>query len=577
VSSEKIQAELANNIASLSGLELEVVIKALTKPSQREHGDIAFPCFLLAKSWKLSPPECAKKLTLELKLPDGISEATPTGPYINFKFDRKQIIESIVPKILQEQHCFARKKLNNKNLIVEYSSPNIAKTFHVGHLRTTLIGHSLAQIYKHLGYNVISINHLGDWGTQFGFVWAGCKLWDVPNNANVDDLVELYRKASNLRKAQDEGKVASQDAGKPDVNQMARDYFIKLEAADPEATKFWQWCLDISMDYFKAMYDRLGIKFDHYTGESFFRDQLATVEQKIRDSGVLEESRGALGVDCGKKLGFARVFTEDGRSLYITRDIATAIYREETFHPEKILYVVANQQSLHFAQLIDILHKMRHPVAEKMAHVAFGFVPGMKTREGGGISLKEFINEAKERALEAYKTEVQKRPEGTDENLIAEAVAIGSTYFYFLSNSNIKDFQFSWTEALNFQGDSGPYLQYAFARLNSIEANAKKAGIDTSLFDASLLKEESAYELALLLTEFAKVVEKAGIDYEPYYIAHYLVDLAKAFSRSYRDLFVVSENVANPLASSRLALFMAVKHVLGSGLKLLGVPLVEKM
>lgn len=585
MSIEKIKESLIDTISKVTTLEPIQVAKVLTKPQNRaqnrDHGDLALPCFQVAKVKGISPPEAAKWLAENISLPPGITKATPVGPYLNFTYDRKTIFAATIPIILKEQEGYGRKADHGKTIIVEYSSPNIAKTFHVGHLRTTLIGHSLVQIYKHLGYKTIGINHLGDWGTQFGFVWAGCKLWGRPEQPTVDALVDIYRRATNLKKAQEENTVSADDRDKPDINQMARDYFISLEGGDKEATEFWQWCLDISLDYLKSMYRRMGIEFDHYTGESFYRDMLESVEQKIRDSGILEESRGALGVDCGKKLGFARVFTEDGRSLYITRDIATAMYRQDTFSPEKILYVVAAQQSLHFQQLIEILKRMKEPVSDKMVHVSFGFVPGMKTREGGGISLKDFLDESYDRALTAYRSEVQKRPEGSNDEKIAEAVAVGSMYFYFLSNSNVKDFHFSWDQALNFQGDSGPYLQYALARINSIEAKANNAGIslnkDNNSFNPDLLVEDHAYDLALLLTEFGAVIEKSGDDYEPYYIASYLLDLAKAFSRAYNELRVVDESVSKELATTRLSLLVAVKYVLASGLKLLGVPVVERM
>ncbi len=569
--------QLAKNLEQIVGMPAADIQKLITKPQDRSHGDLTFPCFQLAKALRISPPECAKKVAAEIKLPAGISKVEVVGPYLNFRFDKGSVISSLIPKILSEKGNFGRKEANHKKLIVEYSSPNIAKTFHVGHLRTTLIGHSLVQIYKHLGYDVLGINHLGDWGTQFGIVWAGCEIWGRPKDATVDSLVDVYRLAGALKKAQEENKTTPDEQKYPDVTQMARDYFIKLEAGDKAALEFWQWCLDVSMKYFVAMYDRLGIKFDHYTGESFYRDMLTNVENKIRSSGILEESRGALGVDCGKKYGFARVFAEDGRSLYITRDIATAMYREDTFHPEKILYVVAAQQMLHFQQLIEIMNRMKHPVGSKMVHVSFGFVPGMKTREGGGISLKDFLDEMKDRALEAYKNEVEKRPEGTDENLIAEAVAIGATYFYFLGHSNVKDLHFTWEQALNFQGESGPYLQYAVARLNSIEGKAKESNIDGSLFDASKLTEESAYDLASLLAQFPTIVENAGRDYEPYYISQYLIEVAKSFSRAYRELRVVGEDVSRELASSRLALFMATREILSAGMNLLGIPRIERM
>jgi len=574
---QSIILELAKALEPHVGMSAAEAQKLITKPQDRTHGDLTFPCFQLAKTLRIAPPECAKKIAAELKLPAGISKVEIVGPYLNFRFDKGNVIGTLIPKILNEKERYGQKAPLNKKLIVEYSSPNIAKTFHVGHLRTTLIGHSLVQIFKHLGYDVLGINHLGDWGTQFGIVWAGCEIWGRPKNATVDSLVEVYRLAGNLKKAQEENKISEEQKKYPSVTQLAKDYFIRLEAGDKAALEFWQWCLDVSMEYFKTMYDRLGIKFDHYTGESFYRDMLEDVENKIRNSGILEESRGALGVDCGKKLGFARVFAEDGRSLYITRDIATAMYREDTFHPEKILYVVAAQQNLHFQQLIEIMNRMKHPVGPKMVHVSFGFVPGMKTREGGGISLKDFLDEMQDRALQAYKNEVEKRPEGTDENLIAESVAIGATYFYFLSHSNVKDLHFTWEQALNFQGESGPYLQYAVARLNSIESKAKEAGITSSQFDPKYLTEESAYDLASLLAQFPTMVENAARDYEPYYISQLLIEIAKSFSRAYRELRVIGEDVSQEIASSRLALFLAAREVISCGMSLLGIPRIERM
>ncbi|MDC0358331.1 arginine--tRNA ligase [Oligoflexia bacterium] len=572
-----MQEALIQSLVTATALEEATIRKLLTKPPQREHGDLAFPCFPLAKTWKLSPPECAAKLVAELELPESIDAATPTGPYVNFKYNRALLLEKTIPPILRAGANVGQQPTNGERVVIEYSAPNIAKTFHVGHLRTTLIGHALVQIYKHCGYEVVGINHLGDWGTQFGFVWAGCELWGKPAEVTVEGLVEIYKRATGLRKAQDDDTVAPEDADLPNINQMAKDYFLRLEDGDPEATAFWQWCLDLSLDYLKLLYTRLGIEFDHYTGESFYRNMLPDVEQKIRASGILEDSRGALGVDCGKKLGFARIFTEDGRSLYITRDIATAMYRTETFKPLKILYVVGAQQNLHFNQLVEILRLMPHPAADKVHHIPFGFVPGMKTREGGGISLKEFLDEATSRALDVYRTEVSRKPEGLDEDGIAEAVAIGSTYFYFLSHSNIKDFQFSWKEALNFQGDSGPYLQYAVARINSIQANAKQAGLEIDeAFTTSVLTEDSAHDLTLSLSEFSAVVEKACTECEPYYIANYLVDVAKGFSRAYRELQVMNESDTQK-AIARLSLFVAVKHVLATGLRLIGVPLVDRM
>jgi arginyl-tRNA synthetase len=565
--------ELAVEIARISGLDSSIVESLLGVPKMRTHGDVAFPCFELAKLWKISPPECAAKLAKTLVLPAGFKESITIGPYLNFRYDRAKLADVTIRPLLEPNGPIAPKPRNGRKIIIEYSSPNIAKPFHVGHLRTTLIGHSLTHIYKQLGFEVISINHLGDWGTQFGIVFAGCELWGKPTSPTVEGLVELYRKASMLRKLQEDEMVPSEDLDKPDVNQIAREYFLRLEAGIPDALEFWEWCLNISLDYFKRMYDRLGITFDYYTGESFYRSMVRKVETELKDSGCLEMSEGALGVNLGGELGFARIFTADGRSLYVTRDIAAAVYRDRTFSPEQILYVVAAQQSLHFKQLIGILSCAGYPVAQKIRHVSFGFVPGMSTREGGAISLDIYLQEAHNRALELYRKEVTKGVKGIDEEDIAEKVAIGATYFYFLCHSNIKDFHFSWDVALNFHGDSGPYLQYAVARINSIEA---KVGRWTpEKFDSALIIEDVALELLLSLSRTEAVIAKACFENEPYHIANHMLDVAKNFSRAYVELKIVD---AQPeVANARLALFLAVRNVLQTGLKLLGVPIVGRM
>ena len=566
----------AKAISEAAEVEISKIQPWIVKPKKADQGDLSFACFEIAKETKANPGSVASQICDEIALPEGIVEIKAVGPYINARLDRAKFIPPVLEQILNEGDKFGSSPAKNETVLVEYSSPNIAKTFHVGHLRTTLIGHALVQIYRKLGYKVVGINHLGDWGTQFGFVWAGCELFGKPANPSVAQLLELYQKANAIRKDQDGGDQTAIDKYPP-VNQMAREYFIKLEAGEEEAFEFWKWCLDISLTHLKEMYQKLGIEFEHYHGESFYRDQLEGVEQMLKDSGVLEESKGALGVDCGAKLGFARVFTEDGRSLYITRDIATAIYREKTWKPKKILYVVAAQQSLHFQHLIKIFEKINHPVAGLIEHVAFGFVPGMSSRAGGAIALDEFLHEAYSRALEAYRDAVARRPEGSSEEDIAQKVSIGATYFYFLSHTNSKDFHFSWKEALNFQGETGPYLQYALARINSMEEKASAAGIEAtrSKIDGSLLEQEEAFALAYLLSDFPQKIEEAASSNEPSVLAAYLIEVARAFSKAYNSLQVIVED--KDLASARLALFLGAKQVLKSGLPLIGIPLVERM
>ena len=575
---------LSQALAEATGWEISRASSALTQPKEFAHGDYAFACFGLAKERKLSPPACAAELEAKLVLPAGIERAQIVGPYLNFFVERKAFARDVLARSL-----FGPSPLKAvdepKKFIVEYSSPNIAKPFHIGHLRTTLIGHSIDRILRSLGHEVISINHLGDWGTQFGFVYAGCALWGRPKEENIFELVGMYVRASALKRAQEEKTVPPEDSDKPDINQMARDYFIKLEANDPEATEFWQWCLEISLRYLKDLYQRLGVHFDHYTGESFFRSKLNGVEKMLRASGILQDSRGALGVDLGKQLGFARVFTEDGRSLYITRDLATADYRHQTYAADKILYVVGAPQSQYFKQLIEIFKRMNHPVGERMVHVSYGNVPGISTRKSSGkddrIWLHSLLDEAHERALEAYRNQVEKKPDEVagnqiDEERLAESVGLGAIFFNYLCRTNVKEFHFSWEEALSFQGDTGPYVQYAVARINSIEARAAAAGIQPkAACDTSALTDDAAHQVMLLLNRFQDVVEQAAQDYEPNHVASYVLDLAKSFSGAYRNLRVMGE--PPEIATARLTLFKAVKETLKVGLGLIGVPVVERM
>jgi len=576
-----VKDQIVQALSHSTGLTQAQLSEILIEPKELRYGDFSFPCYVLAKQWGIAPPECAKKLEQMLKPPPQVERSEAAGPYLNFFLKRAPQVERVIKEILTRREAIGSEQNSEHTIIIEYSSPNIAKPFHVGHLRTTVIGHALDRIYRHLGYRVISINHLGDWGTQFGFVWVGCELWGRPQNATVFDLVAYYTKAANLRKAQEKGEVPPEDAKYPDVNQMAREYFRKLEAGEKTAVDFWQWCLNISLDYLRNLYKRLGIHFDFYTGESFYRDQLKKTEQELRESGILEESRGAWGVNLGDKLGYVRLFTEDGRSLYITRDITAADYRYRTFNPLKILYVVGAPQKLHFQQLIGILKKMKHPAAERIVHVAYGNVPHVSTRTSSGaaerIWLHTLLEEAHERALHAYRHQVEKRPENLDEQAVAEAVGLGAIFFNYLSRSNVKEFNFTWEEALNFQGDTGPYVQYALARINSIQAKAANEGLPqpSAEINAELLTDDNAYSIVSLLSRFHATIRRAAEEYEPYHIALYVLELARTFSAAYKSLRVVGQEPE--LAKARLALFTAVKYVLQRGLNLIGVPPVERM
>ncbi|MCB0322328.1 MAG: arginine--tRNA ligase [Bdellovibrionales bacterium] len=565
---------LANAIAAVCDTSAAEIAPLLEKPKNKEFGDLALPCFILAKRWRVSPVAAAERLAAELELPGGIAEAHTTGPFLNFRLDRSKLAQTTLHARLQEASPLA----SRGTVVVEYSSPNIAKPFHVGHLRATLIGNCLDRVYRALGWKVESVNHLGDWGTQFGFVWAGCNLWGKPEEPTVARLVELYRQATGLRERQEQGELAAGEADFPDVNEMARAFFIDLEKGEPYAVEFWKECVAVSLEYLRTTYERLHVTFDHYIGESFYSDKLDSVRSDLESAGLLTESEGALGIDLGEPLGFARVFTPDGRSLYLTRDLATAKYRAERFQFERAIYVVGAPQTLHFQQLVEILRRLGRSYADSLTHVAFGHVLGMKTRGSGSfIELNEFLDEAFERSLEAYHTQVTKRPDGLDEKVVARGVALAAIIFSTLSRANIKDVHFSWDHALEFQGDSGPYLLYAYARINGIKQKALEAGIQPSAaFDPSRLTEDIAHETVSLIAEFQQTLERVAELNEPSILVQYALELAKTVSRAYLALKVVgAEDQATAVA--RITLFEAARRTLSDTITLLGITPLERM
>jgi arginyl-tRNA synthetase len=566
---------LISALHAASNLPIDILQKNLTPTKDLKHGDLAFPCFLLAKDWAMSPPECAQRLKKSVVLPEGFDRAEPQGPYLNFFYDRAKSISAITRQVRSAGSSFGR-ATHSGTVVVDYSAPNISKPFHVGHLRTTIIGFSLYNLFKHLGFNTIGVNHLGDWGTQFGFVYAGCKIWGRPGDT-MNELVGRYVDANILRKAQDEGK----ELDKPNVNEIARDYFKRLEAKDPEAKEFWQWNMDVSLAYYHKTYARMGISFDSWNGESFYFKYFDEITETLKRSGILENSKGALGVDLGEPLGFARLLTEDGRTLYLTRDVITADYREKTYHPEKILYVVGAPQTLHFKQLKSIMERLNHPAAAKIIHVPYGHVPGISTRkmktDASDISLDALLEEAHDRAKVAYESEVSKRPEDINVEEVAEAVGLGAVYFNYLSRTNIKEFHFSWDEALNFKGDTGPYLMYAVARLFSMEERARAEGVVVDDYaQGTHLTEPEAWEIATVISKFPSVLERTASDYEPCNICNYALDLAKAISRAYVKLRVSGEPNKS-VARARLTLFVCARSVLSTALELLGIKSLQRM
>ena len=538
----------------------------LERPPKPELGDFAFPCFQLAKELKKAPPqiagELAEKVAGELEL---LTEARALGPYLNLFVNRQEFARSILhaPGALAED-IGTSSEGEGKVVAIDFSSPNIAKPFHVGHLRSTIIGSTLYRIFASLGYECVGINHLGDWGTQFGKQIVGIKRWGEEKDLeDLDALNSLY-----VRYHEEEEK-------NPALADEAREWFRRQEDGDPEALALWEKIRQTSLDYFKKIYDRLSVRFDHYTGESFFNDKMDAVVDRADSLGLTSVSDGALVIDL-EPHGIdtpALLRKADGATLYMTRDLAAACHRHETYKFEKLLYVVGTAQSLHFRQLFKTLELLEEPWAKDCVHVNFGLVQGMSSRKGNVIYLEELLDEARNRAQEYMSANVDKRPDLEDEEAVAEAVGIAAIFFSDLSKQRIKDYNFSWERAISFEGDTGPYLMNAHARIAGI---IRKCGVEVDPeADITLLQEQSAHDLVSLVSRYTDALREAAKNFEPSILAAYLLDLARALHSGYKELRVKDEE--EKLAAARLLLLTVVKNVLASGMRILGIKPLEKM
>jgi arginyl-tRNA synthetase len=576
---DPFRAEAVERIARLSGSGPEEVEASLVSPPKPELGDLAFPCFALSKREKKAPPaiaaELAGKLAGELSGGGGrLLRAAAAGPYVNLTYDRTRYAEHVLREAALAGEEIGRSSAGaGKVVAIDYSSPNIAKPFHVGHLRSTIIGQSLYRLFETLGYRPVGINHLGDWGTQFGKLITALKRWGSEKDlGDVMALNALYVKFHEEEKRE------------PALTAEARDWFRRQEEGDPEALRLWKAIRDVSLTYFQGIYDRIGARFDHYVGESFFNDKMAPIIERAEKSGLArissQEPAGALVIDL-QAHGIdtpAMLRKADGTTLYLTRDLAAAEVRHAAFHFHKLLYVVGAEQSLHFQQLFKVLELLGHRWAADCVHVAFGRVIGMSTREGNVIYLEALLDEARQRALRNMQENVEKRPDLAGEAEmaeVAEAIGMAAIFFADLSTKRIKDYTFDWGRAISFEGDTGPYLINAHARIAGI---IRKCGVelpDPSGVDWKLLAEPEAHRLVTLVARYGRVLEEAAGDYEPSVVAGYLLDLAKALHSSYQKLRVKGEE--ENLARARLLLFVVVKRILASGLRILGIRPLEKM
>ncbi len=565
---EKIADILAPQI---EGLEKDEIMSMIETPADIKMGDYAFPCFKLAKLLRKAPPVIAKSIAEAIGDDPMFEKVESVNAYVNMFVSKEDFAREVVSEAIEKGDDYGRSSIGGgKKVIVEYSSPNIAKPFHIGHIRSTVIGNSIYKIYDFLGYDTMRINHLGDYGTQFGKMICAYRRW-----GNKEDVIKEPIKSllSYYTKFHVE---AEKD---PALEDEARAIFAKLEKGEPEEVELWQWFRDESLKEFNRVYDMLGITFDSYNGESFYSDKMPRFVQELKDKGLLVEDAGAQIVKLDEyDLPPALITKSDGSTLYITRDIAAAVYRKETYDFYKNIYVVASQQNLHFQQWIKVIELLGYDWAKDCVHVPFGLVSmeegTMSTRQGRVIFLEDVLNRAVEQTRQIIK-EKNVNTENIDET--AKEVGIGAVVFNELSNYRIKDYVFSWDKVLNFEGETGPYVQYTHARACSILRNAGDDAVAKARagFDAKYITSESAHRLMSLIYEMPEVIVEAGEKYEPSIVTRHIVDISQAFNKFYHDEHILVDNEDEKIA--KIALVLAAKTAIKNGLGLLGMKAPEKM
>lgn len=557
-----------NKISEITDLAPETVSNLLETPPEQKLGDLAFPCFVLAKTMRKAPPIIAKELLSQFPCDDFIEKTEAVGGYLNFFFNRERFTKNVIENILSERENYGKSDIGSgKTVLVEFSSPNIAKPFHIGHLFSTAVGNSLEHIYKHLGYKTIKINHLGDWGTQFGKLISAYKRWgdrSVIEKDPINELLKIYVKFHEEAELH------------PELEDEAREYFKLLEENDPETTQLWQYFRDVSLVEFKKVYDRLGVSFDSYAGESFYSDKMQEVVEILSDKHLLTESDGAMVVNLDdQNMPPCIILKSDGATIYATRDIAAALYRKRTYDFYKNIYVVGTPQALHFRQIFSVIQKAGFEWGKDCVHVGFGLVkfPDKKlsTRHGDVIFLEDVLNESVNKTLEII---TDNNPGMENKELAAEKIGIGAILYTFLKNSREKDIVFSWDSMLDFEGESAPYVQYSYARAKSI---LRKNTLDYSHPDFKTTVSDDEYALISHLNSFADAVCDAAEKNEPFYINRYVTGLARCFNKFYNNNPILKDSVDDKTKKARLAIAEASAEVLKTALSLLGIDTVESM
>ena len=563
--------EIAIAIAETTNLNSEELENYIEIPPNSDLGDYAFPCFKLAKDLRKAPPMIANDIKENIKIDESIIEKIDVvGGYLNIFINKETLVKNVLEEVAKQKEKYGSSNVGQgKNIVIDYSAPNIAKPFHIGHLRSTVIGGALYKIYNFLGYNSVGINYLGDWGLQFGKVMAGISLWKDEYDFENDEMASILK--TYIRFNQEEKE-------KTELTDLARQYFKRLEDGEPEVVKTWEHIRKISLDNYEKTYKLLNSKFDSYNGEAYYNDKMDPVVDELNQKGLLKESQGAQVVDLEEyNMPPCIIITSAGTTIYATRDLASLKDRINKYDFDKAIYVVGNEQQLHFKQVFKVLELMGYEeYAKNCVHVPFGLVvdkDGEKigSRKGNSVFLEDILNEAIDKVKDIMD---EKNPdiEGKDE--IARKVGVGAIIFNDLSNSRIKDEIFDWDMLLNFQGETGPYIQYIYVRTNSL---LNKAGYipDIADIDFAKLSEKEAIDAIKLIYQFNDVIQNAADKNEPSILARYLIDLSQSFSAFYNEHKIITDD--KNVQDARLFLSLAVGIVLKTGVELLGMEMPDKM
>ena len=563
--------KIAQKISEVTNIEKEELKTYIEIPPNSDLGDYAFPCFKLAKSLRKAPPVIASEIKEAIKLDDGsIEKIEIVGGYLNIYINKASLAETVLKEVAQKQEKYGSSNIGmGKNVVIDYSAPNIAKPFHIGHLRSTVIGGALYKIYNFLGYNSVGINYLGDWGLQFGKVMAGYDMWKDEydfSQSEIQAILKIY-----VRFCQEEKE-------KPELTEIAREYFKRLEDGEEKEVETWKWIRRISLENYQKTYNLLNSKFDSYNGESYYNDKMDAVVDELREKGLLKASEGAQVVDLSEyDMPPCIIITSAGTTIYATRDLASLKDRINKYDFDKAIYVVGNEQRLHFKQVFKVLELMGYPeYAKKCEHVPFGLVvdkDGEKigSRKGNSVFLEDILKEAIQKVEKIID---EKNPGLEDKEEVARKVGVGAIIFNDLSNSRIKDEIFDWDIMLNFNGETGPYVQYTTVRAKSV---LEKAGYIPNVKEVNVekLNDKDSQKIINQLYNFNIILKNVTEKEEPSILARYLVDLAQNFSSFYNNCHIITED--KEMQDARLYITYMVKTVLEKGLNLLGIQVPEKM